>query len=190
MLSGENRTTVLLRDGPQSRIHTTLQRIASPNTDPRVPSATIYGPKSGSVRQIWLGHAVHYSTAPKELSIRPAAIPGHGGQIHDEEATDLGNGEYPLEEDAAMPEKRAYGGLGKSLVASPRKTLYRMFVKAGVLRLDTQFEFIKGVIICTIECQMLHNGEVVVDHGTGVSKVRGQSLTGALLSFKLTKSSG
>lgn len=187
MLSGENRPTVLLRDLPQRRIHTAPQRIASPNAEPRVPSATIYGPKSGSVRRNRLGHAVHYSTAPKELNIRPDAISEHGGQIHNEEAADLGNGEDPLaandtQEDAAISEKRAYGGLGKSLVASPRRTLYRMFVRGGVLKLNTQFEDeseSEGVILCAIECKMLHNGDVVFDHGIGMSKVCGQGLVGA-----------
>lgn len=187
MLSSENRPTVLLRDLPQRRIHTTPQRIASPNAEPRVPSATIYGPKSGSVRQSRLGHAVHYSTAPKELNVRPATISEHGGQIHNEEAADLGNGEDPLaandtQEDAAISEKGAYGGLGKSLVASPRRTLYRMFVRGGVLKLDTQCEDeskSEGVILCTIECKILHNSDVVFDHGIGMSKVCGQGLIGA-----------
>ena len=186
MLSSENRPTVLLRDLPQRRIHTTPQRIASPNAEPRLPSATIYGPKPRSVRQNRLGHSVHYSTAPKELNIRQAAATSeHGGQIHNEEAADLGNGEDPLaandtQEDAAISEKSAYGGLGRSLVASPRRTLYRMFVRGGVLKLDTRFEDeSEGVILCTIECKILHNGDVVFDHGIGMSKVCGQGLVGA-----------
>lgn len=55
-----------------------------------------------------------------------------------------------------------------------------MFVRGGVLKLDTRFEDeSEGVILCTIECKILHNGDVVFDHGIGMSKVCGQGLVGA-----------
>lgn len=107
-----------------------------------------------------------------------AALSDHDGQVHNEEATDLRNGEDPLAEDdtqeyPGMPGKGAYNGLGKSLMESPRKTLHHRFVRGGVLKLDTRFEneSSEGAILCIMECKMLHNGDVVIDHGTGMSKV-------------------